>query len=227
MVGIPARVASGFAPGSYNRDTGEYRVRDLDAHSWVEVNLNGIGWVTFDPTPAAAPARREGSGTGAGAILGAQLRDRGGGGGGGAGASRTSEHVPAPNGKGGSTPWWPFALGLAGAALGLAAWWRRRAAADRPRGPEQELVVALRRLGWSVPEGTTLLALERRLARVAGPEAARYTARLRSHRYAPDAPPPPDRVDRRALRRALARPGGLRAWARSLLALPPAPFSRL
>ena len=37
MAGIPARVAAGFSPGSYNRDTGEYRVRDLDAHSWVEV----------------------------------------------------------------------------------------------------------------------------------------------------------------------------------------------
>ena len=36
---------------------GEYRVRDLDAHSWVEVYFTGIGWVTFDPTPAAAPGR--------------------------------------------------------------------------------------------------------------------------------------------------------------------------
>ena len=32
---------------------GEYRVRDLDAHSWVEVYFTGIGWVPFDPTPAA------------------------------------------------------------------------------------------------------------------------------------------------------------------------------
>src|ERR687898_1358177 len=56
MSGIPARVAAGFAPGSFNRDSGEFRVRDLDAHSWVEVYFNGIGWVTFDPTPAAAPA---------------------------------------------------------------------------------------------------------------------------------------------------------------------------
>ena len=59
MAGIPSRVAGGFAPGSLNRDTGEYRVRDLDAHSWVEVYFNGIGWVTFDPTPAAAPAETQ------------------------------------------------------------------------------------------------------------------------------------------------------------------------
>ena len=62
MSGIPARVASGFSPGSLNRDTGEYRVRDLDAHSWVEVYFAGIGWVTFDPTPPAAPADRAGQG---------------------------------------------------------------------------------------------------------------------------------------------------------------------
>ena len=41
MLGIPARVAAGFSPGSYNRDTGEFRVRDLDAHSWVEVYFTG------------------------------------------------------------------------------------------------------------------------------------------------------------------------------------------
>ena len=37
-------------------------VHDFDAHSWVEVYFRGIGWVTFDPTPGAAPpsARRLG-----------------------------------------------------------------------------------------------------------------------------------------------------------------------
>ena len=52
-------MAAGFAPGSLNRETSEYRVRDLDAHSWVEVYFNGIGWVSFDPTPAAAPAEAQ------------------------------------------------------------------------------------------------------------------------------------------------------------------------
>ncbi len=61
MSGIPARVAAGFAPGSYNRDTREYRVRDLDAHSWVEVWFTGIGWVPFDPTPERSPAQSQSS----------------------------------------------------------------------------------------------------------------------------------------------------------------------
>src|SRR3954453_12088164 len=62
MLGITSRVATGFTPGSYNSDTGEFRVRDLDAHSWVEVYFTGIGWVTFDPTPPAAPAQTQSSG---------------------------------------------------------------------------------------------------------------------------------------------------------------------
>ena len=61
MAGIPARVAAGFSPGSYNKDTREYRVRDLDAHSWVEVWFTGIGWVPFDPTPARSPAQSQSS----------------------------------------------------------------------------------------------------------------------------------------------------------------------
>src|SRR4051795_309204 len=67
MGGIPARVSSGFTSGSYDRKANEYVVRDLDAHSWVEVWYSGIGWVTFDPTPAAAPPRNqpdEATGTG-------------------------------------------------------------------------------------------------------------------------------------------------------------------
>ena len=34
-------------------------MRDLDAHSWVEAWFPDIGWVTFDPTPAAAPPRSQ------------------------------------------------------------------------------------------------------------------------------------------------------------------------
>ena len=61
LLGIPARVATGFAPGHLDPSSGDYDVRDLDAHSWVEVFFPKIGWVTFDPTPAAAPALTQGA----------------------------------------------------------------------------------------------------------------------------------------------------------------------
>src|SRR5918998_1286735 len=51
-LGIPARVATGYAPGEYNPFTGLYEVRASDAHAWVEVYFPGYGWSTFDPTPS-------------------------------------------------------------------------------------------------------------------------------------------------------------------------------
>jgi hypothetical protein len=51
-LGIPARVATGYAPDEYNPFTGYYEVRASDAHAWVEVYFPGYGWSTFDPTPS-------------------------------------------------------------------------------------------------------------------------------------------------------------------------------
>ena len=48
-LGIPARVAAGFASGTF-RD-GFWNVTDHDAHTWVEVWFRGYGWLPFDPTP--------------------------------------------------------------------------------------------------------------------------------------------------------------------------------
>ena len=49
-VGIPARVAAGYGQGEYNPETEAYRVREKDAHAWVEVYFPRFGWVEFEPT---------------------------------------------------------------------------------------------------------------------------------------------------------------------------------
>ena len=57
-VGIPARLAAGYATGGYDRDLGEYVVTGQEAHSWPEVFFPGVGWVEFEPTPYRAPIQR-------------------------------------------------------------------------------------------------------------------------------------------------------------------------
>jgi transglutaminase-like putative cysteine protease len=51
--GIPARNVAGYY-GGVRTSTGYYAVRGGDAHSWVEVYFPGVGFLPFDPTPAAA-----------------------------------------------------------------------------------------------------------------------------------------------------------------------------
>jgi transglutaminase-like putative cysteine protease len=57
-LGIPARVAVGFAGGQYDPRHHVWVVTDRDAHAWVEVWFKGYGWLPFDPTPAAPGSAR-------------------------------------------------------------------------------------------------------------------------------------------------------------------------
>jgi transglutaminase-like putative cysteine protease len=61
-VGLPARVAVGFAPGIYDTNAGSFSVRARDAHAWPEVWLAGLGWTQFEPTPAGnEPGQADGT----------------------------------------------------------------------------------------------------------------------------------------------------------------------
>jgi protein-glutamine gamma-glutamyltransferase len=226
MAGIPARVAAGFSPGSYNKDTGEYRVRDLDAHSWVEVWFTGIGWVPFDPTPERSPAQSQSSALATSAAAAdageaSQIRR-------GVAAEVTTDSAA---GAGGEESGWVVPvlilmlivapLAVAGLVLG------RRTKRVRSLPPDalaelqlSELRRALVRLGWDLPASTTLIGLERRLGRFAGPASQAYASGLRANRYDPRAPSAPSLSERRALRRELSR-GSVFDRLRGLLAIPP------
>ncbi len=61
LVGIPSRVAVGYAPGEATGtsvagpnglELTEFTVTSQDAHAWPELYFDGVGWVKFEPTPS-------------------------------------------------------------------------------------------------------------------------------------------------------------------------------
>lgn len=57
-VGVPARMAVGFAEGAFDEEANVYIVRGLDTHAWPEVYFPGYGWVEFEPTGNQNPLLR-------------------------------------------------------------------------------------------------------------------------------------------------------------------------
>jgi transglutaminase-like putative cysteine protease len=55
--GIPSRIVTGYQGGEINPLNRELIVRQADAHAWVELWLEGEGWVRIDPTSAVSPNR--------------------------------------------------------------------------------------------------------------------------------------------------------------------------
>lgn len=58
QLGIPVRVVMGFHPLEGPAPTDVWNVTGTEAHVWVEANLDGPGWVAFDPTPDRNKAPR-------------------------------------------------------------------------------------------------------------------------------------------------------------------------
>jgi hypothetical protein len=227
MGGVPARVATGFATGSYDSSKHQYVVSDLDAHAWVEVWFPTYGWVRFDPTPAAAPARGgrtsllSAGGTSANNVLGARPGVHGTKAAPTIGATTAHHHVAG----GGPSPVL-IAVALLGVALiggGLLTLAARRAAPASAERLVAELERAFARCGRPLGPGATLRGLEQRF-RSSAP-AARYVRALRLARFAGTAELPPA-SDRRAVRAELAAGLGLAGRIRALWGLPPWPGLR-
>lgn len=229
MGGVPARVASGFSPGTYNSERKDYVVRDTDAHSWVEAYFPPYGWVTFDPTPPASPASSQLDDTGPSANGGPTLPPNFSG---RLGQSGDRPFAPGDPGSGlaptDGDGGWQLPAGAALVALmallGGVVLWRRRTPFATLSPEVAELQRALHRSGRDPSPDVTLARLESLLG---GTEAAAaYVRAVRDRRYARSmAPPTP--AQRRALRRQLGSGLGLRGALRAWWALPPLPLAAL
>lgn len=179
-VGLPARLATGFTEGVFDRERGAWRVDRQDAHAWPEVYLPGAGWTAFEPTPASGRNR-------------------------GAAATTNTGASRRPG-----SPAWVLYLALACLLAGVLwlawRWLAIRRLAGRPApGPLGEVTAAylaccrlLARLGLPRHPAQTpteyLLALGRRAPSLGLPELvaplARLTAVFTETRYAGRAPSP-------------------------------------
>ncbi|MFN8498108.1 MAG: transglutaminase domain-containing protein [Anaerolineae bacterium] len=50
--GVPSRLATGYAGGSFDYRRNAYVITGEQGHAWPEVYFSGIGWVEFEPTPS-------------------------------------------------------------------------------------------------------------------------------------------------------------------------------
>lgn len=48
--GIPARYVEGFVANEWDPETGDYLIREKNAHAFPEVYISGYGWMVFEPT---------------------------------------------------------------------------------------------------------------------------------------------------------------------------------
>ncbi len=190
---VPARVVLGYTPGT-ERDDGSRVITSDDAHAWVEVYFDGLGWVPFDPTPLGVDrsldlpwSPRVGGATGTdddpgtaepttAPLPNAPREDRAGG------------PVPTPTGGGGgSGPWGTVAIVAGAVLLALAlvalpaaarAWQRRRRIADGRAGALwDELTATALDVGLRADPAWTPRQAARELAGLGGrPESPRSGA---------------------------------------------------
>ncbi len=190
LLGIPARLATGFTAGTQAKQPDHYVVKSSDSHAWTEVYFQGYGWIRFEPTPAgqgtAVAPNYMGDGRGTGSIVGPPAINNGGSAGNTDSGNTSRTHIvqgrsgdgptvtlPATAGTA-STPWTAIALAvlaaiaLACGVIALVAPPAQRAlsshAAETPRRRRPATLAA----GLAVIAAIVALALYRVLSRTSG-----------------------------------------------------------
>lgn len=188
-LGIPARMAVGYATGEYDPARGLYIVREADAHAWPELYIDGR-WLPFEPTPARPLPNR----------------------GGGAAAPEPVVVPPSAVEEPNNSLLWIWGLaGLVLLAAGGGGWliWRRRAISPITRA---QLLLERQgaRAGVPWPAGATLREYARLLEAHAGSggPAGELASLIAQARYSGR---PLSDAEERRLRRAGVE---LRAWLR-------------
>jgi hypothetical protein len=218
MGGVPARVATGFTTGTYDKTRHEFIVSDLDAHAWVEVWFPTFGWVRFDPTPAAAPARGGRLALLPALAKGSAAKPN-------AGPVRKPEPTPAATqnqtraSRGGGSAV-PVVVAIIVVLVVLAVVLRSTVRFGEPDAEQllSELERALARCGRPVANGVTLASIEHRFRD--SPTAAQYVRALSMLRFGGGSELPTP-AQRRALRTQLGFGLGVFGRLRALYALPP------
>jgi protein-glutamine gamma-glutamyltransferase len=196
VVGVPTRSVNGFLGGEWNSYGHYLAVRQGDAHSWVEVWIDGPGWVTMDPTPpGGAPNATSGAWNAMRQLadnmelawfkyvieydLGKQTEIV-------SGVRRWAQLASKRDAvdaafKRYAAPVAGFAAGLAGLWMLVAAWRRRKLPAQRIRRGAEALhayaraLKALERRGFSRGAGETGRELAVRVEQAADPAAAPFS----------------------------------------------------
>jgi hypothetical protein len=194
-IGVPAREATGYVPGSFDPLSNLYDIQAKDAHAWVQVWFpGGYGWQSFDPTTYVplAPANP-------GAVL---LSDLG--------------HIVA------GLPWLPIGIAAGAVAAVLARRFEVRRRRALPKTWAGRLALRLERAGAraGVPRrpAETLVEYASRLrahAPGAGLAGLQGVVELLSlSAYAGREPSPEERLAAEAVVKAIGPALGGRSWRR-------------